>query len=482
MPGITDLLSDFLGSNNQPVGNIPIAGKQSWDNRSFVFPPNYAVKIRALDADVRSALVIPRRPFTFIADFIYGDHVNASLLSANTRQVTANIKTVEKPGFTFDVETLSAYNTPRPLIKRVMSKDITITFYDDATSFITGMLRAYRSHYAYSGLVTGAAEVTEQRSASTGSYWQTQLQTAKSALPAVNNGPLNLRETGGASATAPTPASDGMPSYGLRPFEVPFFEAIKIYDLGSEPTSVNVYTLINPVIKEINMPTLDYSDGQGQQEITVTFTAVGAVTEVSVPVGDERVNGKDILKKHFDANTEFLAAGTSGLTFEGNGAQGLTGVLERIQDPRQRTLIGNLLRAVQSSVEGGELNWQDLRRNVFETVAAGTPIQNIRQAVTNIREIQQAVQQGRILDAASLLGDLDVLREGIPGLNSNSSIGSVITRMGEETRNIIEGVENELLDFGGEASSWLSRHTNPLPNTVRGSSLPSKDLLDDGGP
>ncbi len=475
MPGITDLLSDFLGSNNQPVGNVPTVGKQAWDNRSFVFPPNYAVKIRALDADVRAALVIPRRPFTFIADFIYGDHVNASLLSANSRQVTANIKAVEKPGFTFDVETLNAYNTPRPLIKRVMSKDITITFYDDATSFITGMLRAYRSHYAYSGLVTGAAEVMEQRSTSSGNYWQSQLPTTKGGMP-------SLDTLGGGLSGAANPSSAGMPSYGLRPIEVPFFEAIKIYDLGSEPTSVNVYTLINPVIKEINMPTLDYSDGQGQQEITVTFTAVGAVTEVSVPVGDERVNGKEILKKHFDADSEFLAKGTSGLTFEGNGAQGLTGVLERIQDPRQRTLIGNLLRAVQSSVEGGELNWQDLRRNVFETVAAGTPIQNIRQAVTNIREIQQAVQQGRILDAASLLGDLDVLREGIPGLNSNSSIGSVITRMGESTTNIIEGVEHELLDLGGQATTWLERHTNPLPNTVRGSSLPSKDLLDDGGP
>lgn len=481
MPGITDFLSDFLGNTNEPVGKVPVAGKQAWDNRSFVYPPNYAVKIRALDADVRSALVIPRRPFTFIADFIYGDHVNKSLLSGNSRQVTANIKSVEKPGYTFDVEVLNAYNTARPLTKRIQAKDITITFYDDSTSFITGMLRAYRSHYSYGGLVTSASEVVEQASQSEQPYSRNQLPIrGVKAPPASSPSQLLGAETPEADAPAPT-ASTGMPSFGLRPIEVPFFDAIKIYDLGSEPTSVNVYTLINPVIKEINMPTLDYSDSAGQQEITVSFTSVGVIQEISVPVSDERVNGKDILKRHFDANTEFLAAGTSGLTFEGNGATGLTGVLDRIKDPRQRTLVGNLLRAVQASVQGGELNWQDLRRNLFETAAAGTPIQNIRQAVTNIREIQQAVQQGRILDAASLLGDLDVLREGIPGLNSSSSIGSVITRIGDTTTNIIEGVENELLEIGAETSSWLSRHTNPLPNTVRGDSLPSKELID-GGP
>ncbi len=483
MPGLTDFLSDFLGNQSEPEGTVPTSGKQAWDNRSYIYPPNYAAKIRALDADVRSALVLPRRPFTFIVEFVYGDHINRDLLSANARGVTASVKSVEKPGFSYDVETLNAYNTPRTITKRVQTKDTTITFYDDATSYVTGMLAAYRAHVAYSGLVGDASTVTPQTNTTATGYF--------SRLPTSNLGTLAVPMNGDTSGLLGSEDEDGapeastassLPSYGLRPLKKPFFEMIRIYDLGSEPASINVYTLIRPVIKEVNMPTLDYTDGGGQQEISVSFAHVGAITEVSIPLG-QIDNARDLFKTHFDAEGDFIANGSGrGPTFESASTIGeMEGLLDRIQDPRQRTLLGNLLRAAQASVHNGQLNWRDLRRNVFEAAVAGTPIQNVRSAVRNIRGIEQAVREGRILDAANLLGDLDVLREGIPGLNSSSAVGNVITRIGEDTRNIIEGVENSLLNLGGEASSWLSRHTNPLPTRIRGNSLPSKDLIDGGG-
>lgn len=484
MPGLTDFLSDFFSTQSEPEGTIPASGKQTWINKGYVWPENYAAKIRALDADTRTALVIPRRPFTFIVEFIFGDHINRDLLSSNARGVTANIKAAEKPGFSYDVEVLNAYNTPRLITKRVTTKDTSITFYDDATSYVTGMLRAYRAHYAYSGMINNATDVMPPATSGGDSYWSRlpASKTGQLAVPAVSPQAL----LGGTEATpeegTEVRQSSSLPSYGLRPLKVPFFEAIKIYDLGSEPAAINVYTLINPVIKEVNMPTLDYSDGQGQQEITVAFASVGAVTEVSIPLGDIE-NARDLFKTHFEANSEFIQNGSGrGPVFESASTVGeMQGLLERIQDPRQRTLVGNLLRAVQASVDNGQLNWRDLRRNVFEAAVAGTPIQNVRSAVRNIRGIEQAVRQGRILDAANLLGDLDALREGIPGLGSNNAVGSVITRIGEDTRNIIEGVEHSLLDLGGEAASWLSRHTNPLPSRVRGNSLPSKQLIDGGG-
>ena len=476
MPGLSDLLSGFLGTGTPPEGTVPTSGKQAWDNRSYIFPPNYAAKIRALDAGVRASLVLPRRPFTFIVEFVFGNHINRDLLASNARGVTASIKAAEKPGFTYETEVLNAYNTPRIITKRVVTKDTTITFYDDATSYVTGMLRAYRAHMTYAGMVQDASEVIPAAAEGSG-YWNRPTSKGETAVPAVAS--LAGAET--EDGTEVTNAST-LPSFGLRPLSVPFFETIRIYDLGSEPASINVYTLINPVIKEVNMPTLDYSDGGGQQEITVSFVSVGAVTEVSIPI-DKIDNARDLFKTHFEAEGDFVANGSGrGPTFESASTiNEMEGLLERIQDPRQRTLVGNLLRAVQASVHNGQLNWRDLRRNVFETVSAGTPIQNIRSAVRNIRSIQQAVQEGRILDAASLLGDLDGLREGIPALNSSSAVGSVITRIGEDTRNILEGVEHSLLDLGGQATSWLSRHTNPLPSRIRGNSLPSKDLIDGGG-
>lgn len=213
----------------------------------MAFPTvNYATRIRGFDSEQKTggvALAIPRPKYTFLTLFEYSyDQISYGVRdSYRTGKFLAATKSISRPQVSFDVSELRSYNAARNVPTKMTYKPITLTLYDDATGYVAGLLKEYRNHYHYSG------EATKPGDFGDGIGTDTRPQ---STLPSIG---MRVRPTGARN----------------------FFRTITIYDLGTEPQSVNVYELVNPVVQDITHSELDYYQGTGMSEVTLQMAYEG---------------------------------------------------------------------------------------------------------------------------------------------------------------------------------------------------------------
>jgi hypothetical protein len=212
----------------------------------------------------RAAIVYPRRKFTFLVEF----YINPNVLAQNRVQtdlqqhiqngrLLATLRSIDHPKTTMVTETLRSYNKKVILQTKTDYQPATMAFHDDNTSIATALWREYRSYYQGEGTLGS----TSVRSGN------------------VNN--LNLSEfrsgnglVGGAVRTE----MENRPSLGVTLKQDTgrhFFDAIRVYDLGSDPDSVNVYTFIHPVVTSMDHDNLDYEERTGNLGLSMTFDYEG---------------------------------------------------------------------------------------------------------------------------------------------------------------------------------------------------------------
>lgn len=211
---------------------------------------NFASQLRNLrnpaGKQARIAMSVPRPKFTFLIEMTLNP--NASIaLSAQTSvfnflsngAIYGQLKSIDYPRPRFDVETLRSYNRWRKVVKKLAYEPATITWTNDSTSMVQSLVKEYINFYHETGNIGSSNVASDDR----------QINTEVGIVG------QNVR--------------DGMairPSLGLklRPiYNRHFFESITIYDLGTEPTSVNVHTFNTPVILGFDNDSLDWYDGQG---------------------------------------------------------------------------------------------------------------------------------------------------------------------------------------------------------------------------
>ncbi len=209
---------------------------------------NFAASLRNIQGNggmQRSAMSIPRSKFTFLVEM----HVNPNALNTMMAQTTVaqfitngiiygQLKSIDYPKVKFEIDSLRSYNKYRKIYKRMGYEGASITWHDDSTAMVESLVKEYISFYHETGSI-GTPEgsrgiVTDDR----------QFNTEQAII-----GPY---------------ARDGMsfrPSLGmkLRPqYMRHFFDSITIYDLGTEPTKINVHTFHRPVIVSFAHDTLDW--------------------------------------------------------------------------------------------------------------------------------------------------------------------------------------------------------------------------------
>ncbi len=206
---------------------------------------NFASSLRNLrspsNPGVRQALAIPRQKFTFLIEMTLNPSGNFSTTAltsvfnfVNDGRIYGQLKSIDYPKPRFEVETLRSYNRYRKIYTKLAYEPATIVWTDDSTAMVQSLIKEYINFYHETGNI-GSTNIASDD------------QEINTEVGIVGN---NVRTNMGIR-----------PSLGLklRPqYMRHFFESITIYDLGSEPTSINVHTFNTPLIINFDHDNLDW--------------------------------------------------------------------------------------------------------------------------------------------------------------------------------------------------------------------------------
>jgi hypothetical protein len=211
---------------------------------------NFAASLRNINASAgtgaRVAMAIPRSKYTFLIQM----QINSNALTSNSAQTNVSqyvqngqiygqLKSIEYPKPKFEVDTLRSYNRYKKVYKKVSYDAASMVWHDDSTSMVTGLIKEYMNFYHETGNIG-----TE---GSSGTVFDDSQMSTEAGVFSIGSGVRTNMSS--------------RPSLGLklRPESMRhFFDYITIYDLGTEPNSVNTYTFHRPVITSFGHDPLDY--------------------------------------------------------------------------------------------------------------------------------------------------------------------------------------------------------------------------------
>jgi len=153
------------------------------------------------------------------------------------KEIGVLVKSTDLPSFRASIENKQQYNRKKNVQTRIDYQDVRMTFHDDSVGATRSMLEEYYKWY----YADGNQDIT----AAGGAYNPRDKYYSK------------------------------VPTYGLNTrkqsvaHEIPFFEYIKIYQLSRKEWFS--YTLVNPLLSAWQHGDLDYSDGSGMVENTITI-------------------------------------------------------------------------------------------------------------------------------------------------------------------------------------------------------------------
>jgi hypothetical protein len=228
---------------------------------------NHAMEVRGTQSvrgPSRQSIVYPRAKFTFVVEFF----INPRALDPtrmqtnlseflNSGRIFAPLRSIGHPQTSINVEKIRSYNKNVLIPTRVDYAPSSMGFHDDNSSIAMALWREYRAYYQHEGTLgtTSVKNGTPERSSvdefrSGNQLTGKDVRSEQSSRPSLG---MTLR------------ANDGRH----------FFDAIRVYDLGADPDSVNVYTYINPMITSMSHDGLDYEDRSGQVGIDFSFEYEG---------------------------------------------------------------------------------------------------------------------------------------------------------------------------------------------------------------
>jgi len=253
------------------------------DGSFFGWPfVNHAMELRGTQTTTgpgRASMVLPRFKFTYLVEF----QINEEALTPGFSQTDlrnhiqngrlyASLKRIDLPKTNLKTETLRSYNKFVKIHTTPEFGAFRMQFHDDNTSMAMALWKEYLAFYRNAGDVGRGVVISQNRRLNQNNQFRSQNDL---------------------TGTEVRRDMDIHPSIGmtLRPYyKRHFFENITIYDLGSEPDSVNVFRYVNPVIVQTDLDNLDYFDRTGQREVRFTlepenmYMAVGQNNSVLSPI------------------------------------------------------------------------------------------------------------------------------------------------------------------------------------------------------
>jgi hypothetical protein len=210
----------------------------------------------------------PRTKFLFHVFFDISPDVRLSpaWAAAHKKEVGMLVKTAELPKFSLTTEVKNQYNKKKIIYKDIAYDPVNITFHDDNAGIVNAMWAQYMS-------------------------WISPDRTNPSAAYDPKN--YNIYRKSGDKGQG----LDGF-RYGLDRdgYTRPFFNSITIYTMSRR--RFNSYTLVNPMIQNWSSGGMDYGQGNGMNDMSMTiqyesvFYGYGSVS---------KGNPKGFADLHYDA-------------------------------------------------------------------------------------------------------------------------------------------------------------------------------------
>lgn len=205
-------------------------------------------------------LFSPKVKFLYHVVFeISGEHA-ATVSNKYSKEISVLVKMCDLPQFRINVDTRKQYNRNKNFQTGINYEEVKIVFHDDSYGVTTALLEDYYRYYYRDG---------NKNKGTPGSYTDFG-----------NFSPYQYREK--------------LPRYGLDFLYATgprghFFKKIIIYQMALQQWTS--YTLVNPLVTSFGHDTLDYSDGSGIMEntLSIAYEAVmynrGNVGDDSEPTG-----------------------------------------------------------------------------------------------------------------------------------------------------------------------------------------------------
>ncbi len=221
------------------------------------------------------ALVLPRQKYTWFAEFdVNQDYIDSGRMSTNLRtflvnnqnRIYLNLKRIDHPKPNMTVDTLRSHNKYVKVPTKVEYPPAQMTLDDDATSIIVALWKEYFAFYSHVGDV-GFEELR-------GAPSLVSADEDNAFAFDKNMGTHGYGHLVSSEGTEPRRSMDIRGSMGMRlkaNQHRHFFDRIVLYDLGTEPSSVNVYYYYRPVITSFDHADVDWEDRSGKVEASVTF-------------------------------------------------------------------------------------------------------------------------------------------------------------------------------------------------------------------
>jgi hypothetical protein len=226
---------------------------------------NYAVNLRRWGSSrsggsgTRVALATPRHKHTFFIEFILGQGVSKVLTSAkefiSNDAIYGQLKSVDLPKPKLATDTLRSYTRYYKIQKKIEYEPITLRFHDDSTSMVTALIKDMIAFVNYSGEL--GADLRK------GDLYTDEFSKFTNNL----TGPNSLVDSDYVRSQMETRPSLGMK---LRDCGRMFLESIIVYDLGTEPDSINIYTYMNPHLVSVDPEGRDQTES-GIAEVSMSF-------------------------------------------------------------------------------------------------------------------------------------------------------------------------------------------------------------------
>lgn len=253
---------------------------------------NYGVDLRNMKTSrdnpgnvARVALSIPRPKYTYFAEFILNPNhpgrvtdIEDHMVRAGNGLIYTHLKAADRPKPTFQTDTLRSYNRQYKLQKKIEYGPFTLTFHNDSTSMVSAFIKE-AIHFAH---YSGSLGANRDRGSD---LRRVQTENDKFMFP--GSGPASLvvpPETGKTVRSE----MNLRPSLGMRMQECgrTFLTNIVVYDLGTEPDSVDVYVYVNPILTAVDHQPLDYYDRSGSSEVILTFEYESFYSSVGMSKND----------------------------------------------------------------------------------------------------------------------------------------------------------------------------------------------------
>ncbi len=242
------------------------------------------------------ALTIPRLKYTWLAEFqVNQAYLKSGRLSTNIdhfldndNRIYLNLKSIDHPKPNITTETLRSSNKYVKLPTKVEYPPAQMTFDDDATSIVMALWKEYFAFYSHTGDIGFDLLLSTDNVVSN--------QEGENIMVDENMGTHGYGHLVSVEGTEPRRRMDIRGSIGMRlkanNFRH-FFDRIVIYDLGTEPDSVNIYYYHRPVFTSFDHGGLDWEDRTGKVETSVTFE----YENYYFALGKARWTVRDVIKR-----------------------------------------------------------------------------------------------------------------------------------------------------------------------------------------